>query len=47
MTREQLANEVRKALTPPADVEDPAEIQKLIAEALANAIVEYVKTPEG
>jgi len=47
MTKKQLADAVKKALTPPEGVEDPSQIQKLIAEALANAIVEYVKAPEG
>ena len=47
MTKKQLAEAVKKALSPPAGVEDPVQIQELIAESLAKAIVEYVKSPEG
>lgn len=47
MTRDELSKLIKAALTPPEGEEDPGKIQQLIAEALATAIVEYVKNPEG
>ena len=47
MTRTELSKLIRAALTPPEGEEDPNKIQQLIADSLARAIVDYVKSPEG
>lgn len=49
MTKQQLKKKISDAMSGkgfPANT-DPMMMSDLIAEALANAIVEYVKSPEG